>query len=602
MRGFIEELRYRNVFRVAIAYAVVGWLVAQIADLLGDAFNLPDTFLQMVIILLALGFPLALFLAWAFELTPDGMKKAHEVPADAPKDPRSGRTLNRVIIATLSLAVVLLVVDRFTGERPTETESAVVDRSIAVLPFDDFSPAGDHEWFADGLAEEILNSLARITDLQVASRTSSFNYRGTEQDIPVIAAALGVEHILEGSVRRAGDKLRVTAQLIRASDDKHLWSENFDGSIENSIEIQEQIAFEIANALQTAMNPEELQRMLSAGTRSVVAWETYLRALFISGEASNKMDGALLFEAIELLEDAVEQDPSFADAHLLLASAWNSQINPTHTLYSVAGLPMDERRAHFNAALTAASRHTRSEITGLEVRMRGAIVEVRINEQIEYAKRMIELQPGRRQGWAWLQYFYVLVGEDQLATEAGWTAWNLPAEADSQDGPIIQSMHRSDLDAVVQMVDEALAVSSPSANIMYQSHRALLAARLVERAAELAQLYVDHSGDAEGQIMVRLRQACAEGRPAEADKLFELVPADSNTRWLFLKTLGHDDRARELLRPLDTPDLVFMLAEYLTYRSFEARDYPLLWKVLTDQGIDRPPARPMAYRCERPKD
>ena len=171
MRRFIEELRYRNVIRVGAAYVVAGWLIAQVTDLVADVFNLPDWFMQMVIILLVLGLPVALFLAWAFELTPAGIKNAHDVPRDAPKDPRAGRILNGVTIVALVIAVAWLAWDKIQRAPPT---IAPVDKSIAVLPFDDFSPGGDQAWFADGLTEEILNSLARATDLQVASRTSSF--------------------------------------------------------------------------------------------------------------------------------------------------------------------------------------------------------------------------------------------------------------------------------------------------------------------------------------------------------------------------------------------------------------------------------------------
>lgn len=239
MRGFIEELSHRNVIRVGAAYVVAGWLIAQVGDLIADVFNLPDWFMQTVLIVLVLGLPVALFLAWAFELTPEGMKKAHEVPEDAPKDPRAGRVLNAVTIVTLVVVVAWLAWDKI--HRVPE-EIASVDKSIAVLPFDDFSPDGNQTWFVDGLTEEILNSLARATDLQVASRTSSFAHRDSTEDIPTIANALGVDHILEGSVRRDGDRLRVTAQLIRAADDKHLWSETFDGGSGDSIKVQEEFA------------------------------------------------------------------------------------------------------------------------------------------------------------------------------------------------------------------------------------------------------------------------------------------------------------------------------------------------------------------------
>ena len=346
MRGFIGELRHRNVFRVGVAYIVAGWLIAQVADLAADAFNAPDWFMQMLIIILLVGLPVSLFLAWAYELTPEGLMKANEVPADAPKDPRSGRVLNIMIIATLTIAVLWLGWDKL--KQPST--AVATDKSIAVLPFEDFSPEGDHAWFAEGLTEEILNSLARTPDLLIASRTSSFAYRGTTEDVPTIAEQLGVAHILEGSVRRSGDRLRVTAQLIRAADDKHLWSENFDGSTEDSIEIQERIAIEIANALETAMDPDELAKMMSAGTRSVEAWETYLRGLALVQVNLERGggDADAVLDVIAMFDKAVELDPGFADAHLMLADVWATQINPTSTQYIRTDMPLAERQAHYN--------------------------------------------------------------------------------------------------------------------------------------------------------------------------------------------------------------------------------------------------------------
>jgi TolB-like protein len=596
MRGFIEELSHRNVIRVGVAYVIAGWVIAQIADLAADAFNAPDWFMQMLIILLLLGLPVALFLAWAYELTPDGMKKAHEVPADAPKDPRAGRVLNRMIMATLIIAVAGLTWERFSPHDSSAPEF-VTDKSIAVLPFDDFSPGGDHAWFADGLTEEILNSLARTPDLQVASRTSSFAYRGAAKDIPAIARALNVAHVLEGSVRRAGNRLRVTAQLIHAADDKHLWSETFDGSIEDSIAIQEKMAFAIAAALQTAMNPEELARMVAAGTRSVAAWETYLRGMALDHEVSSQMDATKVFDVIALFDRAVELDPAFADAHLMLADMWETQIQPTSTLYVPSDLPLAERRARFDDAIRAAIKYARSEATRMEAEMRAADFDVRLMDQIELAGQMAALQPERRQGWAWLQYLYMLIGEYDKSREAGLKAWAAEPEPGTSQAAIVQTMHRVDLAAAVAMVDEVFKDPNPAPRDIYQSHRVLLAAGETERAAGLVDTYIRQTDDLEGKILVQVRQACAEGRDADAHELFTAIDPDSNSRWLFLKTLGRDDEARELLRPLDTPETVFILAGYISYLSFEARDYPLLWKTLTAQGIDRPPARPMVYRC-----
>lgn len=597
MRGFIEELRHRNVFRVGVAFVVAGWLIAQVADLAADAFNAPAWFMQTLIMVLLFGLPVSLFLAWAYELTPQGLMKANEVPADAPKDPRSGRVLNIFIIGTLTVAVLWLGWDKL--QQPAT--AVAMDKSIAVLPFEDFSPDGDHAWFAEGLTEEILNSLARAPDLLIASRTSSFAFRGTIEDIPTIAAQLGVAHILEGSVRRSGDRLRVTAQLIRAADDKHLWSENFDGSSEDSIEIQERIAFEIANALETAMDPEELAKMMSAGTRSVEAWETYLRGLALKQASSDRGGGDAdgVFDVIAMFDRAVELDPGFADAHLLLADMWSTQINPTSTQYVRTDLPLAERQAHYNKAVSATIKYARSDMSRLEAEMRAAEFELRIMDQIAAARGMTEVAPDRRQGWSWLNYLYLNIGEYDKSREAGLKAWALPDEPGSGRAPIIQSMHRVSLEDAVHMVDEILATPNPSPNVLYQSHRALLAAGLVERAAQLARDYVRISEDFEGEILVQVRQACAEKRVADADKLFEDIDPNSNSIWLFLTTLGRDDEARDILMPLDTLQTVFILSQFMTYRSFEARDYPVLWNALTAQGINRPPARPMEYRCER---
>lgn len=598
MRGIIGELRHRNVFRVAAAYLVVGWLVAQVADLAADAFNAPDWVMQMLIVALLLGLPVALFLAWAFELTPDGLMRADEVPLDADKDPRAGRRLNVIIISTLAVAVLLLGWDKLQG--PVQPQLAEADdKSIAVLPFEDFSPGSDQAWFADGLTEEILNSLGRTTDLHVASRTSSFAFRGTTRDVPAIAASLGVAHILEGSVRRADERLRITAQLIRAADDKHLWSDTFDGSNRDSIAIQEDIAFEIAGALQTAMDPEELARMISAGTRSVEAWETYLRGLAMDHAVSNQMDGGRVFDVIALFEQAVSLDPGFGDAHLMLADLWEGQVNPTLTSYQNEGPPLAERRRHYDAALKASIRFARSDFSRAEAELRAAGADLRIRDQIAAAQRMTELRPDHRWGWEWLQYLYVMTGDYDKAREAGLTGWALKPLPGESGSALISNMADASIEDALTMLDQALAEPRPLPIILYQGHRILLAAGQVERASTLIEQYAMQSVDEEATITMRVRQACAEGRIDEADALFATVDEDTNTRWLFLKTLGHDGEARELLRPLDRPETVSILAGYLSYLSFEARDYPLLWKTLTSQGINRPPATPMAYRCQR---
>ncbi|MEJ2273923.1 MAG: FlgO family outer membrane protein, partial [Woeseiaceae bacterium] len=274
MKGFLDELKRRNVVRVGIAYIVVGWLVFQVGEVLFPTFGAPEWIFKSVILLIALGFPFALVFAWAFELTPEGVKKTEEVDASASITPSTGKRLNQITIVALVVALGYFVWQSQaedpageTGSEPVghavaaaveETAEAVTSaqiqhtppgqKTIAVLPFVNMSSSEEQEWFADGLTEEILNALARTPDLLVAARTSSFVYKDSDKEVTEIADSLGVAHVLEGSVRRSGDRLRVTAQLIRAGDGFHLWSQTYDRDFADLIDIQENVAFEIANA------------------------------------------------------------------------------------------------------------------------------------------------------------------------------------------------------------------------------------------------------------------------------------------------------------------------------------------------------------------
>ena len=404
MRGFIEELRYRNVFRVAVAYVVAGWLIAQVADLAADAFNAPDWVMQMLIVVLLIGLPVALFLAWAYELTPDGVKKAKDLPEDMPKDPRAGRRLNRITMVALIVAVAWLGWDKLQGpadEPPSASVPEVADKSIAVLPFADFSPGGDHAWFADGLTDEILNALARTRSLRVASRTSSFAYRDTEKDATTIATELGVAHILEGSVRRAGDRIRVTAQLIRASDDAHLWSETFDASSDDSIDIQEEIAFEIASLLDTAMDPAELRKMVAAGTESIAAWEAYVRLreeFYRSIDQFDPLDSSP--RMLRLYQEVVAEDPAFGEAHLLFAEIVDSWLSPAAVTSAPPGLSRDALEDMFRQATADAARYARNEDDRLGAEILRARVQLRLADIVDLTRERLQYHPGSREIWS----------------------------------------------------------------------------------------------------------------------------------------------------------------------------------------------------------
>ncbi|MGI9201162.1 MAG: hypothetical protein ACR2QL_08895 [Woeseiaceae bacterium] len=603
MSKLIAELRKRNVIRVGVAYCVIGWLIAQVADLAADNFGAPDWVMRMLLIVLLLGLPVALFLAWAFELTPGGVIRAEDVPEDAPKDPRSGRLLNRIIIGSLLVIVFGLVWDRTRDAGPDEaTVSTAIDKSIAVLPFADFSPGGDQGWFADGLTDEILNALARTDDLRVASRTSAFSYRDSSLEIPEIATELGVAHILEGSVRRNQNRIRVTAQLIRAADDTHLWSDTFDGDSDDAIGIQEEIALAIARALQTTMDPEELERMLAAGTRSIEAWELYLRAQEMLRNLMDSSDLNYGDLALNLLNKAVTIDPAFADAHISMAQIYNSHLRPTSMLRLTSVTSDTEARALFNDAISAAAANARSDATKLEYQGLQASAEMRFDDFLRLSKEWVALAPNDADAYTQLLIAQTIAGEyEASAATAQIAADHLRSEGLSL-WPVYQFLHRVDVDAALIMAKEDLALPGHKESNWYQAHRVLLYAGDVEGAARLARDLLRESNDDNSTLMVEVRQACAEGRVADADAAYESA-ANTTMRklnnWIYLKTLGFDQEAKQFLLPFDNPDGIYSLGAFMVYTTFDPNDFPYFASRLAEQGISRPPAHKIPFACKR---
>ncbi len=287
MESFLTELKRRHVFKVAAAYVVTGWLVAQAAEFLLESFSTPEWILQTLIVLLLLGFPIAIVLAWAFELTPDG------VQLDSAVDPKPALDV---------------------ADAQPELLEHTPEQSIAVLPFADMSPDHDQEYFSDGLSEELLNLLAKVPDLHVASRTSAFSFKGRQEDIREIADKLRVSHVLEGSVRKAGDQLRITAQLIKAQDGYHLWSETYDRSIENVFAVQDEIARAVVESLKLQL----LGEAPVVRETSPEAYNLYLQSMHLKMQRTH--DSINL--AMEYLEKAVEIDPEYAPAWALLSEVY----------------------------------------------------------------------------------------------------------------------------------------------------------------------------------------------------------------------------------------------------------------------------------------
>ncbi len=311
--SLFNELKRRNVFRVAIAYLVIAWLLAQVADLAFDNFGTPEWVSKTVLFLLLLGFPLAVFFAWAFEITPDGVKKEKDVDRSASITTHTGRKLDYSIIVLLVIALGYFVWESRVSDRVPITTSA--NASVAVLAFENMSPDPDNAFFAEGISEEILNVLASVDGLRVASRTSAFSFANTNTPIPEIAAQLDVGHILEGSVRKQGTRVRITAQLIDASTDTHLWSESYDRNLDDIFAIQEEIAIAISAALMGALGMGQI--IVSAPTDDMAAYELFLR-----GRQQFYQRGAGPLEnSIEDLQAAVARDPEFAEAWSYLAAS-----------------------------------------------------------------------------------------------------------------------------------------------------------------------------------------------------------------------------------------------------------------------------------------
>ncbi len=366
--SFIAELGRRNVIRMAGLYVVGAWLIVQVAATVFPAFDLPSWTLRGVILLLAIGFIPAMVLAWIYELTPEGVKRDGEAGV-ASIAPQPARRIDRTIILLLLLALGYFALDKFvlapghSGETPAAPTSAsdagappavranavtidpapaaVSPKSIAVLAFADLSADRDSQYFADGIAEEILNALAQVRDLKVAGRTSSFYFKGRNESLQAIGSTLGVAHVLDGSVRRQGDKVRISAQLIQVSDGFNRWSETFDGDLGDVFALQDRIARAISDELKLVLDAGQQARLVDAGTSDPQAYALFLHA---SG-VFNRRDSGEFRNAIALLEEALQIDPSFARAHSRLAA-----------LHAVSS---EYLGADFEASHETARRHAR---------------------------------------------------------------------------------------------------------------------------------------------------------------------------------------------------------------------------------------------------
>jgi len=326
--SLVSELKRRNVFRVAVLYAVASWVLLQVGDLLFSALNVPPWGIRLLLGLLLLGFVPALIFAWVYELTPEGLKREKEIAPDASINSQTARKLDLTVIVLLVAAIGLVAADRFLNHREADHPSATAAAatavagaagtaataiSIAVLPFVNMSDDKSNEYFSDGLTEELLNVLANVQGLRVIARTSSFAYKGKEVKISDVARDLNVDNVLEGSVRKSGNKVRITTQLIRASDSSHVWSQTYDRNLDDVFALQDEISGQVVDALKVRLLPGGTPTGETGGTQVAAAYDAFLQGRY------NKQQGeaeATLRKALSFFGEAIRLDPKYARAYV----------------------------------------------------------------------------------------------------------------------------------------------------------------------------------------------------------------------------------------------------------------------------------------------
>ncbi len=392
--GAFEELKRRNVFRVAAAYVVVSWLIVQIADVVLGNIGAPDWVIQTLFLILGIGFVLAIVFSWAYELTPEGIKRESDVEHDKSITHHTAKRLNYVTIAAAIAVAGMFVWQQFgdaesaqTGQGVAATSSTDGQKTIAVLPFLNMSSEAENEYFSDGISEELLNTLVRIDGLQVASRTSAFSFKDADLDIPTIASRLNVDHIVEGSVRRAGTEVRITAQLIDVASDRHLWSESYTRELSDVFAIQDEIAQAIADALELTLLGVNAGRR----TDNIEAHDLYL----LGRHEFHQRTGESLSRAIDLFEQAIAIDPDYALAYSGLADTYSLifQYGDFDPLVAFERAEKNARKA-IELAPELAEAHAS---LGLSLATQSLISEAR-----EHYRHAIELNPDYSMAHMWL--------------------------------------------------------------------------------------------------------------------------------------------------------------------------------------------------------
>lgn len=498
-------------------------------------------------------------------------------------------------LAVAGLAGVAVV---FAGRPPPAPSS----KSVAVIPFADLSEGRDHGWFADGLTEEVVNGLARAPDLRVTSQAAAANFKVAGRDPRAEARKLGVANFLEGSVRRSGPRLRVTVNLIRVADGAHLWSQTYDREGADLIRVQADIAFDIARAMKTVMEPARLRGMVAVGTRSVDAYDAYVRALGLERRESQDGDGRFLRAAGQAYEAARRLDPGFAAAHWRAAQVWfgnSTSINPT----GYPELPDGRRLSEALTRIDQAIASSPNPVDRLKYESGAAWMRLRLRAAQRLMERYLAERPNDLDAWNVMADLSVFSGDQRAFEHASERIHTLSLlEGAPRSRALAAPFQRGDYATAYARARQQLAVQPGDITTVYQVHRAYIGAGRFDEARALLRRISASNIPASSRLLAQQRQACAEGRVDEAAALRRKIDAtgEVGAQWIAAQQMSDEAGSRALLRPLDTPTGLPTLIQFMIYPSFDPSGFPELSRLLAQEGVTPRRTVPIRQACPSP--
>ena len=545
--NFFAELKRRNVYKVAVAYLVVAWLTIQAASILLPTFEAPSWVMKVLVALIALGFPAALIFSWAFEITPEGIKLESEVATNKSIARKTGR---KIVAMTVVLAVIAagLFVFQFIRAKSTSpvvvAAPAVTNKSIAVLPFVNMSADKNDEYLSDGVSEELITALSKITGLQVKARTSSFAFKGKNEDIQKIGELLHANHLLEGSVAKAGNKLRITAQLIQASDGNHEWSDTYDRDMQDIFAVRSEVAQQVAATLKVRLLGEEKKQIDKKPTENLEAYNLYRQGRFYS----DKLSEGDLKKAIPFFEQAIEKDPRFALAYAAIADnyvlAADTYIAPREAFSkakeaSQKAIELDDSLAEAHASLGFVHFHYDWDWAAAD----------------KECRRAIELNPQSAPSYMIYTHYLAGIGRFDEATKFGVRGLELdPISVSTHFFLGWSSIFAGRYDEAIEKLSKAVELDPSNGWVRMFLGRAYLFKGMPERAIEVMETARRLSPDDSYALGYLGYTYAATGRRADALKILQRIDEMEKHRYVsrfahvYIYTgLGDKDKAFEWL-------------------------------------------------------